>query len=115
MLPGRRPRTRDRVGPDPARGGARLGCFGRDHTAAGEASGSEPPPPTPRAITPHGWERTMLLVLWISFRDKRQQKGFERGNSGIALYAPPSGYWFKYETCTPQEKQTNTDFSCFLF
>lgn len=80
---------------------------------------SHPPPPTPRPITPHGWERevdrTMLLVLWISFRDKRQQKGFQRKYSSISLYALHVGYWFKYETCTPQEKQTNTDFSFFLF
>lgn len=57
----------------------------------------------------------MLLVLWISFRDKRQQKGFQRKYSSISLYALHVGYWFKYETCTPQEKQTNTDFSFFLF
>lgn len=38
----------------------------------------------------------MLLVLSISFRDnKRQQKGFERKYSGIALYALHSGYWFE--------------------
>lgn len=60
-------------------------------------------------------DRTMLLVLWNSFRDKRQQKGFQRKYSSISLYALHLGYWFKYETCTPQEKQTNTDFSFFLF
>lgn len=69
---------------------------------------------------PHDWERepevdrTMLLVLPISFRDKRQ-KGFQRKYSSISLYPLHLGYWFKYETCTPQEKQTNTDFSFFLF
>lgn len=50
-------------------------------------------------------DRTMLLVLAISFRDnKRQQKGFQREYSSIALYPLNLGYWFKYETCTPQEK-----------
>lgn len=58
----------------------------------------------------------MLLVLSISFRDnKRQQKGFQRKYSSISLYALHVGYWFKYETCTPQEKMTNIDFSFFLF
>jgi len=50
-------------------------------------------------------DRTMLLVLAISFRDnKRQQKGFQRKYSSIALDPLSLGYWFKYETCTPQEK-----------
>lgn len=50
-------------------------------------------------------DRTMLLVLAISLRDnKRQQKGFQRKYSSIALYPLNLGYWFKYETCTPQEK-----------
>lgn len=58
----------------------------------------------------------MLLVLAISLRDnKRQQKGFQRKNSSIALYPLNLGYWFKCETCTPQEKMTNIDFSFFLF
>lgn len=50
-------------------------------------------------------DHTMLLVLSISFRDnKRQQKGFQTKYSSIALYPLDAGYWFKYETCTPQEK-----------
>lgn len=50
-------------------------------------------------------DHTMLLVLAISFRDnKRQQKGFQRKYSSIALYPLNLGYWFIYETCTPQEK-----------
>lgn len=50
-------------------------------------------------------DRTMLLVLAVSFRDnKRQQKDFQTKHSSIALYPLNLGYWFKYETCTPQEK-----------
>lgn len=50
-------------------------------------------------------DHTMLLVLAISFRDnKKQQKGFQRKYSSIALYPLNLGYWFIYETCTPQEK-----------
>lgn len=61
-------------------------------------------------------DRTMLLVLAISLRDnKRQQKGFQRKNSSISLYSLSLGYWFKCETCTPQEKwQTSTSLSFFL-
>lgn len=62
-------------------------------------------------------DRTMLLVLAISLRDnKRQQKGFQRKYSSIALYPLNLGYWFKYETCTPQEEwQTSTSLSFFIF
>lgn len=56
----------------------------------------------------------MLLVLSISFRDKRQQKGFQRKYRSISLYPFHLGYWFIYKTCTPQKK-TNIDFSFFLF
>lgn len=61
-------------------------------------------------------DHTMLLVLSISFRDnKRQQKGFQRKYSSISLYPLDLGYWFKYETCTPQEKwQTSTSLSFFF-
>lgn len=49
--------------------------------------------------------RTMLLVLAISLKDnKRQQKGFQRKCSSVALYPLSLGYWFKYEMCTAQEQ-----------
>lgn len=75
-----------------------------------------PPLPPPHTLRHHDTlchmtgrepevDRTMLLVLAISLRDnKRQQKGFQRKYSSIALYPLNLGYWFKYETCTPQEK-----------
>lgn len=88
---------------------------------------AQPPPLRPHLIRHHDKlchmtgrepevDRTMLLVLAISFRDnKRQQKGFQRKYSSIALYLLNLGYWFKYETCTPQEKwQTSTSLSFFF-
>lgn len=61
--------------------------------------------------------RTMLLVLAISLKDnKRQQKGFQRECSNVALYPLSLGYWFKYEMCTAQEQwQTSTSLSFFIF
>lgn len=90
-------------------------------------SSSVPPTTTPAPLRHHDRlchmtrrepevDHTMLLVLSISFRDnKRQQKGFQRKYSSISLYPLDLGYWFKYETCTPQEKwQTSTSLSFFL-
>ena len=90
-------------------------CFECKRMCAGATSSSVPPLRPPplrhhdRLCHMTGREpevdRTMLLVLAISFRDnKRQQKGFQRKYSSIALYPLNLGYWFKYETCTPQEK-----------
>lgn len=58
------------------------------------------------------WSVPLLLVLAVSFRDRRQ-KGFQRKNSSMSLY--PLSFRVEYETCTPQEnKQTPTSLSFFF-
>lgn len=110
-----------RVGTDLARVGRLFGLFWGATTLLLGGGGQRPAQSHPWDTTTHyatrvgerGLDRTMLLVLRISFRDKRQQKGFERTYSSISLYALRVGYWFKYETCTPQEK-TNKHRLLFL-
>lgn len=81
----------------------------------------QPHPQTSWQIMPHDRERTWGWPYHATCpcdQLKRQQetaKGLSERYSSIALYPLNLGYWFKYETCTPQEEwQTSTSLSFFF-
>lgn len=97
-----------------------LGC---KHIGAGggvqlRAAATTPPDIMTDYATWLGESPRLTVPCYLSFRsalETRDRRAFRESTAASLCIPFHSGYWFKYETCTPQEKQTNTDFSFFLF